>query len=188
MRSVLLFLCLALPGLVTAQSKDFDYTFVQASYSRADFDSINADGDGLGLSASLALSDNFHVFGGYAGQDIGSNFDADGWKAGVGLSVPLSGLMDVVVQLSYQSTEVNSPVAGRVDNDGMGVRAGVRVGTNEWIEVYGGLSYVDLDSGNETGLDAGFLLNLSDAFAVGVSGSWDDDVTVLSIDGRLYFD
>jgi hypothetical protein len=75
-----------------------------------------------------------------------------------------------------------------VDNDGLGFGAGLRVGANEWIEVYGGLTYLDLDSGNETVFDAGFLLNLSDAFAVGVSGSWDEDVSAWSLDGRLYFD
>ena len=187
MRSCFLFVALALSTTAVAQGNGFDYNFLEASYHRADFDNLNADGDGFGLSGSFAISNNFHVFGGYAGQDIDSTADADGWNVGLGLNASLTNLMDIVVQASYQTTEVNSPVVGRTENDGFGVRAGVRVGANEWIELFGGLSYVDLDSGNETALDAGFLLNLGSAFAVGVSGRWDDDVSVLSLNGRLYF-
>lgn len=186
-RSCFFLLVLLSPSFALAQGNDFDYNYLEASYHRADFDNLNADGDGFGLSGSIALSNNFHVFGGYAGQEIDSSADADGWNIGVGLNTSLTSLMDLLVQVSYQTTEVNSPVVGRTDNDGYGLRAGVRVGANEWIEVFGGLSYFDLDSGNETALDGGFLLNISQAFAVGVSGRWDDDVSVISLNGRLYF-
>ena len=186
-RSCFLVLLLTLSTVVSAQGNGFDYNYLEASYHRADFDSLNADGDGFGLGGSIALSKNFHLFGSYAGQDIDSSADADGWNIGLGLNKSLTSLMDLLVQVSYQTTEVNSPVVGRTDNDGFGLRAGVRVGANEWIEVFGGLSYYDLDSGNETALDGGFLLNISQAFSIGVSGRWDDDVSVLSLNGRLYF-
>jgi hypothetical protein len=181
---------LALSGIAAAQDSDFSYSYLQLSYTKADFDNVASDGDGLGLTGSLELSPNFHVFGAYTGLDVGSSADASGWKLGMGLNTPLSRLMDIVVRLSWQSTEVPAPgpLPGTVDNDGLGFGAGLRVGANEWIEVYGGLTYLDLDSGNETVFDAGFLLNLNDAFAVGVSGSWDEDVSAWSIDGRLYFD
>lgn len=188
LRSFLACLLLALSGVATAQDNDFSYTFLQASYTEADYDNLASDGDGIGLSASFELTDNFHVFGGYAGLDVGSSADASGWQAGIGLNTPLSELMDIVVQLSYQSTEIDLPQGFSVEDDGLGFGAGVRVGANDWIEVYGGLTYVDLDSGNETVFDAGFLLSVGDAFAVGVGGSWDDDVSTWSVDARLYFD
>jgi hypothetical protein len=175
------------PALAQRQRPSFDYTYLEASYSKVDYDNFNSDGDGLGLKASFALSSHFHVFGGYAGQDIDSSIDANGWIAGVGINQSLSRLLDVVVRVSYQTSEVDAPGIGPVDNDGYGIGAGVRVGANEWIELFGGLNYVDLDSGNETTLDAGFLLNISRAFAIGVSGQWDDDVSILSLNGRLYF-
>lgn len=186
-RSVFVVLLLLVSGGSFAQGKSFDYSFIQVSYSKADYDSLSADGDGLGIGASFAVSKNFHIFGGYAGTDVDSSFDAKGWNAGAGLNLPLSQLMDVVVRLSYQTTEANLPNGTKVDDDGLGLGAGVRVGANEWIEIYGGLTYIDLDSGNETVFDAGFMLNLSDAFAIGVSGAWDDDVSIWSLDGRLYF-
>jgi hypothetical protein len=179
---------LALSCTAAAQKKDdFSYTWLQVSYIDADDDLVGS-GDGLGLSASFELSPNFHIFGGYSGLDIASNADASGWKAGIGLNTPLSNLMDVVVRLSYQSTDRTLPSGIGVKDDGLGFGAGVRVGANEWIEIYGGLTYLDVDSGNETTFDGGFLLNFGDAFAVGVGGSWDDEKTAWTIDGRLYFD
>lgn len=186
-RSVLALLLLALAGAAAAQSPAFRYSFIEASYSKADYDNLDLDGDGLGLAASVALSDNFFVFGSYAGAEVGETADTDGWRAGAGLHLPLSRLMDAVAQLTYQSTEVSVPSGGTVDDDGFGVRAGLRVGANEWIELNGGLTYLDLDSGNETLFDAGFLLNLAGGFAVGVGGSWGDEVSAFSLNGRLYF-
>ena len=56
------------------------------------------------------------------------------------------------------------------------------------IELDAGVSYVDTDSGNDTALSAGFLFNVTDNIAVGVGGSWDDDVSVWSLNGRIYFE
>ncbi len=187
-RSLFVMLLVGLAATAEAQNSDFDYSYIELSYSDADYDTLNSSGDGLGINASVAISDYMHVFGGYAGVDVDNNADATGWSAGLGLNTDLSDLMDVVVRLSYQSTSLDVPGLGSVEDDGLGLGAGVRVGANEWIEVFGGLTYLDLDSGNETVFDAGFLLNFGDDFAIGVSGAWDDDVDVWSLNGRLYFD
>ena len=187
-RSALALVLVMLAGTAAAQINDFRYSFIQASYSKSDYDNLGIDGDGLGVSASFELTDNFHIFGGYAGADIESNADSDGWNAGVGLNVPLGRQMDVVARLSYQSTEIDVPVLGTVEDDGFGLGVGVRVGANESIELNLGLTYIDLDSGNETVFDAGFFFNFANDWAIGVSTSWDDDVSVLSLNGRLYFE
>jgi hypothetical protein len=186
MRFALVCCLLAFSLNAVAQDGEFDYNYLQASYQKVDYD-FGGDGDGFGLDASFAISSNVHIFGGYAGQDIDSDFDTSAWRAGVGLNGSISRLMDIVVRLSYETQEIDVPNVGTQDNDGYGLSAGVRVGANHWIELYGNVSYVDRDSGSETGLDAGFLLNLGDAFAVGVSGYWDDDITSYALNGRLYF-
>ncbi|MDH5344907.1 MAG: porin family protein [Gammaproteobacteria bacterium] len=189
-RSISVFLLLVASASVSAQQSAHDYSFLQASYSKVDAGSSLDDGDGLGVSLSYGLTPNFHIFGGYLGIDTNSNVDAGGWRAGIGLNTPLSQQLDIVVRLSYQTTErpAPGPGGGSVDDDGLAFGAGVRAAVNNRIELYGGLNYIDLDSGNETVLDAGFLFSLNRAFALGVSTTWDDDVSAWSLDGRLYFE
>jgi len=165
------------------QQGGFSYSYLEASYSRADYDGFGGDADGFGIGASVAISDQFHLFGGYTGTELDNSVDADGWNAGVGFNTPISPNMDAVIRASYVSIEV-----GSFEDDGFAIGAGVRVAASEAIELDLGLSYVDTDSGNDTSVDAGFLFNFNDAFAVGVGGSWDDDVSVWSLNGRLYFD
>jgi len=187
-RSIYAVPLLLLASVASAQQDGFSYSYIQASYSRADYDNYNADGDGFGVGVSVAISDQFHLFGSYMGADLEDTVDADGWQAGVGFNTPISDAMDVVIRASYVSLEVSHPLFGSVDDDGFGLGAGVRVAASDKIELDLGLSYVDTDSGNDTSLDAGFLFNATDAFAIGVSGSWDDNVSVWSLNGRLYFD
>jgi opacity protein-like surface antigen len=182
-RSIYAVILLSLSSMAAAQQDGFSYSYLTASYSRADYNDFNADGDGFGIGASVAINEQFHLFGGYAGQDLNDTLDADGWHVGVGFNTPISNVMDVVLRASYVSYDI-----GNYNDDGFGLGAGVRVAASDQIELNLGLSYVDTDSGNNTALDAGFLFNITDAVAVGVSGSWDDDVDIWSLNGRLYFD
>lgn len=182
-RSLLAISILLLSSLAFGQAGGFSYSYLEASYSRADYDGFGGDADGFGIGASVAISDQFHLFGGYSGAELDNSVDADGWNVGVGFNTPISPNMDAVIRASYVSVEV-----GPFDDDGFAIGAGVRVAASDAIELDLGLSYVDTDSGNDTSVGAGFLFNLNDSFAVGVSGSWDDDVSVWSLNGRLYFE
>lgn len=190
MRSIIALVLLTVSAAASAQNSEFSYSYLQLSYTQADFDNLAGDGDGLGIAAFFGLTPNIHLFGGYAGLDIEDNADATGWNVGMGLNTPLSNLIDIYVRLSWQSTEVPvpGPTPGTNNDDGLGFGGGVRVGANEWIEIYGGLTYLDIESGNETVFDVGFLLNLNDTFSVGVSSAFDDSASSWSVDGRLYFD
>jgi hypothetical protein len=57
------------------------------------------------------------------------------------------------------------------------------------IELDGGISYVDLggDSDGETSFGAGFLYHFSDAFALGLSGDWGEDISTYQLNGRFSF-
>ena len=182
-RSILAVSILLLSSLAIAQQDGFSYSYLQASYHRADYDGFGGDADGFGIGASVAIAEQFHLFGGYTGTELDNGIDADGWQAGVGFNTPISPNMDAVVRASYVSVDV-----GPFDDDGFALGAGVRVAASEAIELELGLSYVDTDTGNDTSVEAGFLFNIDESFAVGVGGSWDDDVSVWSLNGRLYFD
>lgn len=186
-RSLFVIVFLAVSAAAVAQD-DFSYSYVTGSYSRADYDDFNLDGDGLGVGVSVAINESFHVFGSYTGVDLDANVDASGWQAGVGFNTPISDQMDVVVTLAYVTAEVDLPGFGTVDDDGLGLGVGLRAMVSDKIELDGDISYVDTDSGSDASLGAGFLFYATNTIAVGVSGRWDDDVSVWSLNGRIYFE
>jgi hypothetical protein len=56
------------------------------------------------------------------------------------------------------------------------------------LEVDAGVGYVDTDSGNDTSLNAGFFYNATQNLAIGLGATWDDNVSVWSLNGRVYFE
>lgn len=187
-RSMMVLALIPLSGAALAE--DFDYSFVQGSYGQVDFDGLG-DGDGLGIAGSMAVSDRFHVFGGYETGEIdidvgGFSFDADfdGFEAGLGFNTPVSDTVDLVATLSYLSLDIEG-----VDEDGYGLGVGLRAMASPTVELNGGINYADLggsDSG-DTSFGAGFLYHFTDTFAVGLGGDWGDDVSSYALNGRFSF-
>ena len=105
---------------------------------------------------------------------------------GLGFNTPISEVIDVVAQLSYQRLDVDTPFGGG-DVDGFGLGVGLRVAASDRVELNGAVTYVDFDGGNDTNVGAGFLFNVTEALAIGLSGDFDDDVTLYRLVGRFYF-
>lgn len=186
MRHSLLALVLAL-GAATTASAEFNYNFVSASYGRIDIDDADVDGDAFGVGLSLAISENFHAFGGAEFANFNVDVDSTAWALGAGYNTPLSEVIDVVAQLSYQRVEFDTPV-GSADDDGIGIGVGLRIAASERFEISGGVTRVEFDQGGgNTAFGAGFLFNATENFAVGVGASFDDDVTSYDLGGRFYF-
>ncbi|HZD53227.1 MAG TPA: outer membrane beta-barrel protein [Woeseiaceae bacterium] len=182
-------LCVALiPLSEAALAEDFDYSFVQASYGQIDFDDLDVDGDALGISGSFAINDSFHIFGGYETGDLDFGIDVNTFEAGLGFNTPLTDTVDLVAGLSYITTEVEVSGFGSADDDGYGLDAGLRAMVSPVVELNGGISYVDFgDGGDDTAFGAGFRYYFSDAFSVGLSGSWGDDTSTYGVGGRYSF-
>lgn len=171
-----------------ASAEGFNYNFVSASYGSVDFDDLNIDGNGFGLGLSLAISDEFHLFGGYQGTDFDFGVDASSWSAGAGFNTPISKVIDVVATVSYEYVEIDGPGGSSADDNGFGLGVGIRAALSDRVEIDAGIGYADLsDSGDNTVFSASFLFNLSDSISLGFGGSWDDDVTAYTLGGRVYF-
>ncbi|HLT89544.1 MAG TPA: outer membrane beta-barrel protein [Woeseiaceae bacterium] len=187
--------CLALLPLAgAALAENFDYSYVEGSYGRTDFDGLG-DGDGFGIGGSLALTDRFHVFAGYETGDVDVDVppfgevsvDFDGFEVGMGFNTPLSDTIDFVASLAYLSAELELEGVS-ADEDGYGVNVGLRAMVSPALELNGGIGYADLGEGSgDTSFGAGFLYHFSDAFAAGVGGSWGDDVSSYALTARLSF-
>lgn len=172
----------------TAFAEGFDYTFVQATYGRVDFNDIDADGDGFGIAGSVAVHENFHLFAGY--QFVGLDFDVDAseFDLGIGFNTPISPNMDIVAQAAFVRAEIDVPLIGSDSENGWGVGLGLRTAPVEQLELNVGVNHVDFgDGGDDTILGAGALYNFNDSFALGLSASWGDDTSAYQIGGRFYF-
>lgn len=186
MKRVLVLALFAL-GFAGTANAEFNYNFIQATYGQVDFDDFNVDGDNLGFDASLALTPEFHLFAGADFADLDFNVDATSFEAGVGWNNALTPIVDLVARASFQSVDVETP-AGDADDTGLGLGVGLRINATDLLELNVGVEYVDLgDSGDNTSLSGAALFNVSERFAVGFVGEFDDDVELYSIAGRLYF-
>jgi len=186
LRSTLLIGLLAFSAAAVAE--DFDYSWLSLSYGMVDFDEIDVDGDGFGLDGSYALNDDFHVFGEYQAVDLDFGVDATTFSAGVGYNTEMSPAVDAFARLSYEYVEVDMPVFGSDDETGFGFGVGLRFAAGPDVELDAGIDYVDYGSGgDDTALSLGGLYNFTPAFALGLAGSWGDDVSSYSLSGRFYF-
>ncbi|HEX2140337.1 MAG TPA: outer membrane beta-barrel protein [Woeseiaceae bacterium] len=186
-RSVMFLAAFSVSG--AAYAEGFDYSFVEGSYGQVDFDGV--DGDGMGIGGSFALTDSFHVFGGYETGDFDGGVDLNALELGVGYNMPVTDVVDFVASLSYVSAEAEVTVPGlgsiSADENGYGLGVGLRGMATPQLELNGGIEYVDLDSGSDTGFGAGFLYHFSESLAVGLSGDWADDVNTYALNGRFSF-
>lgn len=187
MRSALLILLLAFAA--SAPAEEFDYNYFAIGYGTVDFDDIEVDGDGFGISGSFEFADAFHAFAQYEIADLDFNVDATEWNLGVGYHTQLSDRVGAFANLSYEYVEVEAPGFGSADDNGFGLGVGLRIAATPEFEVATGLKYVDLsDSGDDTAFGLGGLYSFTDLFALGLEGSWTDDVSSYLLTGRFYFD
>ena len=153
-----------------------------------DNNDLNVDGDVYGLGLSIGIAENIHLFADYQGSDLDFGLDVSEWSVGIGYNTPISDVIDVVAELSYEYVDLDTRGFGGFDDDGYGLSVGLRAAMSEVVEIDADISYADFsDSGDNTTFNAGFLFNISDTIALGVDGSWDDDVSIYRLTGRVYF-
>lgn len=183
-----IFAILVLAFAASASAKDFDYNFFQLSYGNVEYDDVNVDGDGFGLSGSYSINEDFHVFGGYQAAGLDFGIDATSLGAGLGWHTTLSPVVDLVASISYQYVELDASGFSSVDDNGLGLGVGLRFAASDLLELNAGINYVDFsDSGGDTGFGVGGLYSFTDAFAFGLSADWSDDASSYTLSGRFYF-
>ena len=166
------------------------YNYVQASYQRADLDEqfgIDIDGDGFGLSGSVDVGEDFHLFGGYQQFDFDFDVDLDEFALGLGWHPAISETTDLVLTLAYVNAEAEAPGIS-VDEDGYSASVGVRSMLSRNFELAGSIVYTDIGSGDgDTSVAGQAWYNLTESFAVGAGIEADDDVVIYGAGVRLYF-
>ena len=172
----------------SANAEDFDYNFLTLGYGSVDFDDFGVDGSGFTLGGSYAMTDSYYAFFDYSAASLDAGIDATLWGAGFGYHRALSDQVDLVAELSYEYVELDIPQAGSFDDSGLGLAIGVRFAQSEKLELNASINYVDYsDGGDDTGFELGALYSINDAYSVGLSGAWSDNVSMYTLSGRFHF-
>jgi len=154
----------ALPFAAAAQNASgLNYNYVEGGYVATNLDNDNGDidADGFGGNASFALSESFHLFGGFSTQDTDTfevfdgtnqnrvNTDVDQWRVGLGYNLPIAASTDLVARAAYESFEVDDvTVNGQTfevndGDDGYSAEVGVRTAFTQNFEGHAFAGYED---------------------------------------------
>jgi Ax21 family sulfation-dependent quorum factor len=138
-------LAAALPFAASA-AEGVSYNYVQGGYVATNGD--GADADGFGIDGSVAVHPNFHLFGGYANQEIDdTNIDFDQWRVGVGYNLEVSPRADLLARVAYEKFDAGRDFFGnRIEADGYSVEVGVRSALTTNLEGYALAGYEDYGS------------------------------------------
>jgi hypothetical protein len=191
----LLVTALLVPALSAAQDEPrptqpaFGYSYVEIGYDETEFDigsGREADADGLTLSGSYELTDEWHLYTAYGSIDLDDfNADVDTFVVGAGYVFPLKDDIDLYGRVLYIDQEVDSNF-GNVDDDGLGLQFRIRARITDEFEFEGGVQYVDV-ADSDTSLLVSGRYHFTDAFSAGIGLTFGGDVDGIGVNARFTF-
>jgi len=191
-KALLVTTTLVLPGVGMAQqnaTQPFSYSYVELSYDESDFDlggGGEIDGDGLTLSGSYAINEDWHAYASYGTADLDFGIDMDTLAIGVGYRYPLQDDLDIYGRVLYISSDVDVPGPGNADEDGLGLQVRLRYRVTDEFEVEGGIQHIDvMDS--DTSLQGMARYHFNDSFSVGIALTFAGDTDAFGINARYSF-
>jgi len=166
------------------------YTFAEIGYSHTEIDDFDADGEMIGISGSIALTDMVHMFASFDDGELdgdgGNDPDITTTMVGAGVNYAISPTMDLVGQVAWVMYEIDAG-AFDADEDGIALAGGIRAMVSPQFELNGGITYVDVDDSDETSLVVGAVYSFTDMVAGTADVSFGDDTTTYGIGLRIYF-
>ena len=190
----LLVVAALLPAATQAQeatpTPPFNYTYVELGYDEAEYvvGSVEGlDGDGLTVSGSFEITEDWHAYASYNTSDLDVGLDVDTWVIGAGYRYPLRDNIDIYGRVLYLNTEADVPgVAASRDDDGLGVLARLRMRVSNEFEVAGGILYTDIVD-TDTSLQASARYYFTDEFSAGLGITFAGDTDGIGINARFSF-
>lgn len=183
---------LLLPAVSMAQQQQtqpFNYSYVELSYDESDFDlggGGDIDGDGLTVSGSYEINDDWHAYASYGSADLDFGIDIDTLAIGAGYRYPLQDDLDIYGRVLYISSDVDAPGPGDADEDGLGLQVRLRFRVSDEFEVEGGIQHVDVFD-SDTSLQAMARYYFSENFSAGIALTFAGDTDTFGINARYSF-
>lgn len=187
-----------------ALADDLSYNFFDLGYQTVGIDSstLDVDGDGFGLTASVAIAPDFHLFADYGEAEFDLLFDTrtdvSELAAGVGYNKAISDDMDLVVQAGFLRADSKSTFGGSgspfyspssISNDDTGYLAsvGLRGMASDKLELSGTLTHVDIFNSTDLGLGVSAVYYPAINWGVGLSYGLADDEATFAFGLRFNF-
>lgn len=176
---------LALSGPLMAA--DFSYNTIELGLYSESIDDPGGDegldGSGMSLSGSWAFSPGVFGFASLGGTEyeyrhlVDEDFRTGQFQLGLGFNVPLNEQLDLVTGVSLQRLRLEDEFQNALNEDGYGLKVGLRGLVGSRFEWTAGMNYVDFGRGiDDTSWIAGFRYHFTRSFAMGVDiGSTDKD-------------
>jgi hypothetical protein len=190
----LLITSVLIPALATAQEgtrpakSSFNYSYVELGYDTTDFD-VNGndiDSDGITLSGSFKLTDDWHLYAAYSNRDVDFGIDVDTLTVGVGYQYAIRDDIDLYGRVLYIDEQVDLPGPGNADDDGLGLQFRVRGRVSDKLELEGGIQYIDVGD-SDTSLQASARYYFTKQFSAGVGLTFGGNADGLGINARYSF-
>lgn len=186
-RLIIALMCILAAPLAAAD--DLSYSYAEGWYSDIDFDGI--DGDALGGGVSVEVSDATFIYGAYESGEINTWFDdvdISTLQIGGGWHTPFTDSTDFVVQ----GGGFRADVSDYGDAEwGANVGAGVRGAVTQVIILEAGIQYAhfwDSDIDGELSTSVGGEFRVSESLSLNAGYTWgEDDVTSWNAGVRVYF-
>ncbi|PKH53810.1 hypothetical protein CXF83_20630 [Shewanella sp. Choline-02u-19] len=176
-----------------------NWNFIEASYLSADVDGFDQDikPKGYGVIGSALLGKNVILSASYStiSEDvviIDSNIDAtlSLASAGIGYRFGASDTTDLFVMASYLYVEFEGSYdgnSGSYDDNGYGLKLGVRSMLTESFEAIATIERAEIDSESETAFAVSAYYHFNKQLAIGIGYSAADDINMYSGNLRLSF-
>jgi hypothetical protein len=191
----LLVTAILLPVLSEAQesattrpaSSQFNYTYVELGYDETEYQAGNTDvdGDGLTLSGSFEINDDWHAFASYGTADLDFGIDLDTFVIGAGYAFPLRQDVDLYGRVLYLNLDADVGALG-ADEDGLGLQFRIRALVTDELELEGGVQYVDIED-SDTSLQVGARYYFTETFSAGIGLTIAGDTDGIGINARYSF-
>lgn len=141
-RSLIALTLLAALPFAASAAEGLSYNYVEGGYSATEIED-GGDADGWAINGSGAISENFHVFGGYNAQEAKDfDVDLDNWRLGLGYNRPIATNTDVLARIAYEKYELDA-FGFEDDTDGYSAEVGVRSALAPNFEGYALAGYED---------------------------------------------
>lgn len=186
-------IALALAALLplSAQAGELSYNYAELGYARASIDDVDADPDGFTFKGSVALGQQFYLFGSYlrASESIeGLDLDFDQSQIGFGFHHAINDRADLLAELSYLDAKVDVEGLGSASADGYRASFGVRGLMTDSFEGYAKANWTD--GGDVDGSFSGTLgalYKFNPTWGISAEAEFGEDATIYGVGIRASF-